>query len=132
MISPADETPSSAVFFIEDSPDCEANIFHKKGGARMLIRDAKLHGVHELVDVRIMHGRVQEIGVGLRKGLYESEMSLRGDLLLPSSADGQPPRRAACPAPQPSLGMVRVGMGTPLTRWRDGRFLQWIDSHSAD
>lgn len=38
-------------------------------------------------DVRIMHGEVQEIGSGLTKGLYESEMDLGGDYLLPGFVD---------------------------------------------
>lgn len=52
----------------------------------MLIRSAtlKLNGRMEYeMDLRLMHGAVQEIGHGLLKGLYESEMDIAGDLLLP-------------------------------------------------
>lgn len=52
----------------------------------MLIRNAtlQLNGRMEYgMDLRLMHGAVQEIGHGLVKGLYESEMDLAGDLLLP-------------------------------------------------
>ena len=52
----------------------------------MLIRNAtlKLNGRMEYeMDLRLMHGAVQEIGHGLVKGLYESEMDIAGDLLLP-------------------------------------------------
>lgn len=49
----------------------------------MLIRNAIIDGYLGLVDLRIMHGAVQEIGVGLVKGLYESEMDLQGDVLRP-------------------------------------------------
>ena len=34
-------------------------------------------------ELRLMHGAVQEIGCGLTKGLYESELDLEGDYLLP-------------------------------------------------
>ncbi|MGN0745619.1 MAG: hypothetical protein ACI4ML_02965 [Aristaeellaceae bacterium] len=34
-------------------------------------------------ELRLMHGAVQEIGSGLTKGLYESELDLAGDYLLP-------------------------------------------------
>ena len=40
----------------------------------MLIRNARIEGYSGPVDLRLMHGAVQEIGVGLQKGLYESEM----------------------------------------------------------
>lgn len=56
----------------------------------MLIRNATayLGGVFQPgTDVRIMHDAVQEIGVGLQKGLYESELDLAGDYLLPGFVD---------------------------------------------
>lgn len=52
----------------------------------MLIRNACLwlDGQTRLgMELRLMHGAVQEIGCGLVKGLYESELDLQGDLLLP-------------------------------------------------
>lgn len=38
-------------------------------------------------DLRLMHGKVQEIGHGLVKGLYEAELDLNGDYLLPGFVD---------------------------------------------
>ncbi len=56
----------------------------------MLIRNATafIGGRFEKgTDLRIMHGKVQEIGSGLCKGLYESELDLQGDYLLPGFVD---------------------------------------------
>jgi len=56
----------------------------------MLIRHATAYLGGKFVpdtDVRIMHGEVQEIGFGLTKGLYESEIDLGGDYLLPGFVD---------------------------------------------
>ena len=39
------------------------------------------------IELRLMHGRVQEIGHGLGKGLYEEELDLAGDYLLPGFVD---------------------------------------------
>ena len=39
------------------------------------------------IDLRLMHGKVQEIGHGLVKGLYEEELDLDGDYLLPGFVD---------------------------------------------
>lgn len=39
------------------------------------------------IDLRLMHGKVQEIGCGLQKGLYEEEVDLGGDYLLPGFVD---------------------------------------------
>lgn len=52
----------------------------------MLIRNATLWldgQAQPGMELRLMHGAVQEIGCGLVKGLYESELDLQGDLLLP-------------------------------------------------
>ena len=38
-------------------------------------------------DLRLMHGEVREIGHGLEKGLYEEEVDLAGDYLLPGFVD---------------------------------------------
>lgn len=39
------------------------------------------------VEVRVHHGLVHEVGSGLAKGLYEEEIDLRGDFLLPGFVD---------------------------------------------
>lgn len=55
----------------------------------MLIRNATLWQGTVLqpgMELRLMHGVVQEMGVGLVKGLYESEMDLQGDVLRPGRA----------------------------------------------
>lgn len=39
------------------------------------------------LEVRVHHGRVHEIGTGLAKGLYEEEIDLQGDYLLPGFVD---------------------------------------------
>ncbi len=70
----------------------------------MLIRNAKLSDNPDaLMDVRLMHGCVQEIGVGLAKGLYEAEIDLGGDVLSPGlmldahyHADTEQELRALC------------------------------------
>ena len=70
----------------------------------MLIRNAKRSdSPDELTDVRLMHGCVQEIGVGLAKGLYEAEIDLGGDVLSPGlmldahhCADTEAELRALC------------------------------------
>lgn len=61
----------------------------------MLIRNAIIDGYLGQVDLRIMHGAVQEIGVGLVKGLYESELDLQGDVLRPGRVIIQPGVTAA-------------------------------------
>ena len=56
----------------------------------MLIRNATafMDGrFQEGIDLRLMHGCVQEIGSGLGKGLYEEEIDLAGDYLLPGFVD---------------------------------------------
>lgn len=56
----------------------------------MLIRHATafIDGRFQMeTDLRLMHGRVQEIGHGLVKGLYEEEVDLAGDYLLPGFVD---------------------------------------------
>ena len=39
------------------------------------------------VEVRVHHGQVREVGCGLAKGLYEEEVDLAGDYLLPGFVD---------------------------------------------
>ena len=56
----------------------------------MLLRNATAFmggGFHAGIDLRLMHGMVQEIGHGLSKGLYEEEVDLAGDYLLPGFVD---------------------------------------------
>ncbi|MCH5286244.1 MAG: N-acetylglucosamine-6-phosphate deacetylase [Christensenellaceae bacterium] len=56
----------------------------------MLIRNATAYidgGFCAGIDLRLMHGKVQEIGSGLLKGLYEEEVDLAGDYLLPGFVD---------------------------------------------
>ena len=56
----------------------------------MLIRNATAFisgGFQEETDLRLMHGKVQEIGHKLTKGLYEEELDLAGDYLLPGFVD---------------------------------------------
>lgn len=56
----------------------------------MLIRNANVYldgGFVRGVEVRVHNGRVHELGHGLAKGLYEEEMDLDGDYLLPGFVD---------------------------------------------
>ncbi len=68
----------------------------------MLIRNAKMclpDGRVCPVEVRLMHGAVREIGDQLRKGLYEAELDLAGDVLRPARVLRQP----ICAAEEASL-----------------------------
>ena len=96
----------------------------------MLIRNARVDGF--TVELRLMHGRVQEIGVGLQKGLYESALDLAGDELRPLT-EGMPlpPRLRRVTVQKPGAHIV-PGTPEPLTRWRDGQLLGLIDQHTAD
>ena len=96
----------------------------------MLIRNAVIDGYPGLVDLRLMHGAVQEIGVGLIKGLYESEMDLGGDELRPVPAGTVLPSKYH----RSRMGEERIRPGShePFMRWRQGEMLGWINSHSAD
>ncbi|MGN0778550.1 MAG: hypothetical protein ACI4MJ_05335 [Aristaeellaceae bacterium] len=65
-------------------------------------------------ELRLMHGAVQEIGCGLTKGLYESELDLAGDYLLP----GLVLVRRKCPAAElPALArrLYRAGAAAIVT-----------------
>ena len=76
-------------------------------------------------ELRLMHGAVQEIGCGLTKGLYESELDLAGDYLLP----GLVAVRRDCPAEElPALarrlyreGVAAIVTDAPLPRVRQAR-----------
>lgn len=98
----------------------------------MLIRNALIDG--RITDLRLMHGRVREMGVDLVKGLYESEIDLSGDELRPIAADTPlPPRIARRLRELPAPGAHIVpGTPAPLTRWRNGAMLALMDEHAAD
>lgn len=98
----------------------------------MLIRNAMIDG--QLTDLRLMHGRVQEMGAGLVKSLYESELDLAGDELRPCAPDTPLPRsiRRRMTAPVTPGEYIVPGTPAPLVRWREGRMIGVIDAHSAD
>ncbi len=98
----------------------------------MLIRHARIAGHPGLVDLRLMHGAVREIGVLLTKGLYESELDVQGDELRPWQGESLPRslmRRV------PANKAERIVPGTPelLMRYRaDGSCAGPIHQHAAD
>ena len=96
----------------------------------MLIRNARVDGF--TVELRLMHGRVQEMGVGLQKGLYESALDLAGDELRPLT-EGMPlpPRMRRMTVQKPGAH-ITPGTPAPLTRWRAGALIGYIDEHAAD
>ena len=96
----------------------------------MLIRNAMIDG--RVTDLRLMHGAVREMGVGLTKGLYESEIDLMGDELRPCPPDVPLPRRFHRRTPAPPGEHIVPGTPAPLTRWHDGAMIAWIDEHAAD
>lgn len=96
----------------------------------MLIRNAMVDG--RLTDLRLMHGRVQEIGVGLMKGLYESETDLMGDELRPCPQDMPLPRRMQRRVAAIAGKHIVPGTPAPLSRWHEGALIGWIDEHAAD
>ncbi|MGN1367554.1 MAG: hypothetical protein ACI4WX_01690 [Aristaeellaceae bacterium] len=95
----------------------------------MLIRNARIEGFSALVDLRLMHGAVQEIGVGLCKGLYEAELDLAGDELRPCPPDMELPARFRRHA---LAERIVPGTREPLLRWHEGKACGLIHSHSAD
>ena len=96
----------------------------------MLIRNAVLDGYPGPVDLRLMHGAVQEIGVGLVKGLYESEIDLGGDRLAPCPPERELPKRFQRRAGE--SGSIRPGSREPFLRMRGEQRLGFIHQHSAD
>ena len=96
----------------------------------MLIRNAVIDGYPGPVDLRLMHGVVQEIGVGLQKGLYESELDLMGDALTPCPPEMDLPRRFCCGAGE--QGFIRPGSREPFLRMRGEKVTALIHQHSAD
>ena len=96
----------------------------------MLIRNAVIDGYPGPVDLRLMHGAVQEIGVGLQKGLYESELDLAGDMLTPCPPEMELPRRFRRRAGADSP--IRTGSNEPFLRMRGEVAVGLIHQHSAD
>lgn len=97
----------------------------------MIIRNAMIDG--RLTDLRLKHGCVQEMGVGLAKSLYESEIDLAGDELRPCTPEVPlPPRLRRRLTPLPQTAHIMPGSPAPLTRWREGRMIAVIDEHAAD
>ena len=96
----------------------------------MLIRNAVIDGYPVPVDLRLMHGAVQEIGVGLQKGLYESELDLAGDELSPCPPEmALPPRFRRRAGEQ---GPIRPGSREPFLRKHREEIVALIHQHSAD
>ncbi len=98
----------------------------------MLIRNARIEGYPGLTDLRLMHGAVQEIGAGLVKGLYESELDLAGDELRPCPPDIPLPPRFARHVRAGEDGPIRPGSREPFTRWRDGKMAGLVHGRSGD
>ena len=96
----------------------------------MLIRNARVEGYPGLVDLRLMHGAVQEIGVGLHKGLYEATLDLMGDELRPCPPGMELPKRYRRRAGE--CGPIRPGSREPFLRMRGEAVLGFIHQHSAD
>ena len=96
----------------------------------MLIRNAVIDGYPGPVDLRLMHGAVQEIGVGLQKGLYESELDLMGDMLAPCPPEMELPRRFRRRAGE--SGPICSGSREPFLRMREGTVVALVHQHSAD
>ena len=96
----------------------------------MLIRNAAIDGYPGLVDLRLMHGAVQEIGVGLQKGLYESELDLAGDALRPCPPEMPLPQRFRRGAGE--SGPIRPGSREPFLRVHEVDVVGLIHQHSAD
>ncbi len=96
----------------------------------MLIRNAVLDGYPGPVDLRLMHGAVQEIGVGLQKGLYESELDLEEDVLRPCPPEMELPKRFRRRAGE--NGPIRPGSREPFLRMHGEAVVALIHQHSAD
>ena len=97
-----------------------------------LIRNAVIDGYPGPVDLRLMHGTVQEIGVGLQKGLYESELDLAGDALRPCPPEMPLPQRYRIHAEAGESAHIVPGAREPFLRYHEGVLVGLIDSHTAD
>ena len=96
----------------------------------MLIRNAVIDGYPGPVDLRLMHGAVQEIGVGLQKGLYESELDLAGDALRPCPPEMLLPKRFRRGPGE--NGPIRPDSREPFLRVHEEDVVGLIHQHSAD
>ena len=96
----------------------------------MLIRNAVIDGYPGPVDLRLMHGAVQEIGVGLPKGLYESELDLGGDVLCLCPPEMHLPKRFRRGTGE--NGPIRPGSREPFLRMHGEAVVDLIHQHSAD
>lgn len=99
----------------------------------MLIRNAGIDGYPGPVDLRLMHGVVQEIGVGLCKGLYEATLDLQGDELRPCPPGVDLPQRfRRRDGTAAENRRIVPGAREPFTRWHGGEWRGFIDSRSGD
>ena len=96
----------------------------------MLIRNALIDGYPGPVDLRLMHGAVQEIGVGLQKGLYESELDFMGDTLAPCPPEVELPKRFRRRAGE--AGPIHPGSREPFLRRRGEETIGLVHQHMAD
>ena len=97
----------------------------------MLIRNANVAG-YGLVDLRLMHGAVQEIGAGLQKGLYEAELDLAGDALRPCPPDMALPRKYRRRAGAGEADHIVPGSREPFLRVHGEEIIGLIHQHSGD
>lgn len=97
----------------------------------MLIRNASVKG-YGLVDLRLMHGAVQEIGVGLQKGLYESEIDLCGDMLTVCPPEMPLPKRFAGRGREGASARIEPGSREPFLQKRGEEIVRLIHQHSGD
>ena len=95
----------------------------------MLIRNARVEG-YGLVDLRLMHGAVQEIGVGLVKGLYESEIDLGGDVLTVCPPEMTLPKKFEGRAG--TADRILPGSREPFLRMHGEDAVGLIHQHSGD
>ena len=98
----------------------------------MLIRNAVIAGYPGPVDLRLMHGAVQEIGVGLQKGLYESEMDLDGDTLTVCPPEMPLPKKYARRGRGDVSTRIVPGSREPFLRMRGTEMIGLIHQHSGD
>ncbi len=97
----------------------------------MLIRNARVEG-YGLVDLRLMHGAVQEIGVGLTKGLYESELDLGGDMLTVCPPEMTLPKKYARRGRDTASARIMPGSREPFLQMRGEEIIGFIHQHSGD
>ena len=98
----------------------------------MLIRNAAIEGYPGMVDLRLMHGAVQEIGVGLQKGLYEAELDLQGDTLTVCPPDMELPKRFRRRDGAGECNRIVPGSREPFLQKRGEEIVRLIHQHSGD